>query len=133
MNCTVFYESWQMECCGTAFSVGDTVKWLVYKTEQINTPVDIGEINYCYEAHSSDWQNIFVLEGKVETIKMLYQKYVPSIKNSRLFVPVDGETVAVKRVEGFEKKIQDMELSGYIVGISQYTVRPAAQEEVPFK
>lgn len=55
MKCNVFYESWQMECCGTAFSVGDTVKWLVYKAEQLNTPVDIGEINYCYEAHSSDW------------------------------------------------------------------------------
>lgn len=74
MKCVVFYESWQMECCGIAFSIGDTVKWLVYKTEQINTPVDIGRIDYCYEAHSSDWQNLFVLEGKVETIKILYQQ-----------------------------------------------------------
>ena len=76
MKCTVFYDSWQMECCGTPFSVGDIVKWLVLKAEQLNTPVNVGAINYCYEAHSSDWQNIFVLEGKVETIKILYHSYL---------------------------------------------------------
>lgn len=133
MKCNVFYESWQMECCGTAFSVRDTVKWLVYKAEQLNTPVDIGEINYCYEAHSSDWENILVLEGRVETIKILYQRYVPSIDNSRLLVPISGETVSAKRVEGFEEKLNDMELSGYIVGLNDCTIRPAAQEEVSFK
>lgn len=133
MKCNVFYESWQMECCGTAFSVGDTVKWLVYKAEQLNTPVDIGEINYCYEAHSSDWENILVLEGRVETIKILYQKYVPSIDNSRLLVPISGETVSAKRVEGFEEKLNDMEQSGHIVGLNDCTIRPAAQEEVSFK
>ena len=52
MKCTVFYDSWQMECCGTPFSVGDIVKWLVLKAEQLNTPVNVGAINYCYEAHS---------------------------------------------------------------------------------
>lgn len=28
-DCTVFYECWQMQCCGVPFSVGDVVKWLV--------------------------------------------------------------------------------------------------------
>lgn len=57
MKCSVFYESWQMECCGKAFYKGDNVKWLVYKTDRLNTPVDIGKIDYCYEAHSSEWKN----------------------------------------------------------------------------
>lgn len=26
-SCTIYYESWQMQCCGTPFSVGDKVKW----------------------------------------------------------------------------------------------------------
>ena len=133
MKCVVFYENWQMECCGTAFSIDDTVKWLVYKTEQINTPVDVGKINYCYEAHSSDWQNLLVLEGKVGMIKILYEKYAPSIDDSRLLVPVSGETLEVEGVKGFEKKINDMEPSGYIVALNEYTIRPAAQEEVIFK
>lgn len=98
MKCTVFYDSWQMECCGTPFSVGDIVKWLVLKAEQLNTPVNVGAINYCYEAHSSDWQNIFVLEGKVATvykgniIKNLimdcqsYTKYRPNETTGGIFV-----------------------------------------------
>ena len=49
-----FYESWQMECCGIAFSLGDTVKWLVRKAEQVTVSVDIGRIDYCYEAHSGN-------------------------------------------------------------------------------
>lgn len=71
----VFYESWQMECCGIAFSLGDTVKWLVRKAEQVTASVDIGRIDYCYEAHSGNWENLFVLEGKVQAIKILYQRY----------------------------------------------------------
>lgn len=130
MKCIVFYESWQMECCGTPFSIGDTVKWLVYKAEKLNTPVDVGEIHYCYEAHSSDWQNIFVLEGKVETIKILYQKYVPSANNSRLLVPVDGKIIEIESAKGFDKKFNDMESSGYIVELNEYAIRPAQKEEV---
>jgi len=133
MKCIVFYESWQMECCGIAFSIDDTVKWLVYKTEQINTPVDVGKINYCYEAHSSDWQNLFVLEGKVETIKILYQQYKPTVNNPRLLVPVNGELVETERAEGFEKKLNDMEVSGYVVSLKEYTIRPAKKEEVTFR
>ena len=50
MKCTVFYESWQLECCGKAFSIGDIVKWFV----------DLGTIDYCYEAHDENWEKLFV-------------------------------------------------------------------------
>lgn len=133
MKCTVFYESWQMECCGTGFSIDDRGKWLVNKIKQPITVGNIGEINYCYEAHSSDWQNIFVLEGKVETIKILYQSYVPSEDNPRLMIPVGGKTVDTEKARGFEKEVDDMEASGYIVTLSEYTIRHANKEEVPFK
>ena len=62
MKCTVFYESWQLECCGKAFSIGDIVKWFVYKIEreQILAPVDLGTIDYCYEAYDENWEKLFV-------------------------------------------------------------------------
>lgn len=65
MKCTVFYESWQLECCGKAFSIGDIVKWFVYKIEreQILAPVDLGTIDYCYEAHDENWEKLFVLKA----------------------------------------------------------------------
>ena len=128
MKCTVFYDSWQMECCGTPFSVGDIVKWLVLKAEQLNTPVNVGAINYCYEAHSSDWQNIFVLEGKVETIKILYHSYAPSENNPRLLIPIGGKTIDAENAKGFDKKVDDMEASGYIVVLNEYAIRSAKKE-----
>lgn len=27
MKCTIYYEAWEMACCGTPFSVGDVIKW----------------------------------------------------------------------------------------------------------
>lgn len=133
MKCIVFYESWQMECCGTPFSTGDIVKWLVIKAERLNTPVNVGTIDYCYEAHSSEWENIFVLDGTVETIKILYQSYVPSEDNPHLLIPISGKTIDTENAKGFDKKVDNMEASGYIVVLNEYAIRPAKKEEVTFK
>ncbi len=132
-RCVVFYETWQMECCGTEFYIGDNVKWLVYKSEHINSPIDIGQIDYCYEAHSSEWENLFVLEGRVEKINILYHKYEPSKNNPRLLVPVGGQLVESEGAEGFEEKYNNLEASGYMVVLDEYVVRPAKKEEVIFK
>lgn len=132
MNCVVFYEAWQMECCGAEFSVGDTVKWLVRKAESLNTPVNVDVIDYCYEAHDSDRQKLFVIEGTVDAIKILYHKYSVSPNASRLLIPVSGETIETKRAKGFDKEINGMESYGYIVTLHEYTIRPAKKEEVTF-
>ncbi|MCI8668506.1 MAG: hypothetical protein HFI34_03105 [Lachnospiraceae bacterium] len=132
-KCIVFYESWQMECCGTPFSTGDSIKWLVYKTNHLNSSVDVGIIDYCYEAHSSEWSNLLVLSGKVGKIKVLYQKYIPSQNNPRLLVPVNGKMIEIDIAKGFDRKIDEMEASGYIVSISEYTIRQATESEVTFR
>lgn len=123
-KCTVFYESWQMECCGKAFSIGDTVKWTVYETDCLDTPFDIGKIDYCYEAHT-EWNQLLVLEGKVERIKILYYKYMPSEGNPKLRIPVSGKLVESGIAQGFEDKLDDMEVNGYVVLLSEYNLRPA--------
>ncbi len=132
-TCFVFYDCWQMECCGKKFSVGDTVKWLIYKAERLNTPVDVGRIDYCYEAHSSDWHNLLVLEGKVEEIKILYEKFEPSKDDPRLLIPIDGKIIKAKTAKGFDRKLDGMEASGYIVLLDEYTIRPAKKDEVTYK
>lgn len=135
MKCTVFYECWQMECCGRAFSIGDMVKWLVYKIEQeqLLTPVDLGTVDYCYEAHDANWEKLFVLEGKVETIKILYETFRPTEDNPRMLVSVGGRLVHSERAKGFEKKIDGMEPTGYIVELSECSIRHAEQKEVTFR
>ncbi|MBR1931491.1 MAG: hypothetical protein IJ833_08495 [Lachnospiraceae bacterium] len=132
-KCIVFYESWQMECCGIPFTVGGTIKWLVYKTDYLNTPVDVGKIDYCYEAHSSKWTDLLVLEGKVDKIELLYEKYLPSVDNPRLLVPIGGKIIETESAKGFEKGIGDMRASGYIVTVSEHIIRPAEESEVTFK
>ena len=53
--------------------------------------------------HQINWRKLFVLEGKAETIKILYQKYEPTVNNPRVLVPVNGKLVEAERAEGFEK------------------------------
>lgn len=133
-KCVVFYECWQMECCGNPFSKGDTVKWLVVENEEgcLSTPVDTGQIDYIYEAHSAEWTKLFVFEGEVEEIKILYEKCMPSKNNAKLLEAVGGKLVASGTAKGFDKKIDGMDASGYIVSLAKCTVRPAEKRDVIF-
>lgn len=132
-KCTVFYESWQMDCCGEEFSIGDTVKWIVDITDCLNTAIDIGKIDYCYEAHSSELEKLFVLEGKVEKIDVLYERYEPSKDNSKLLVAVDGKIVETTYAGAFPEGLDNMVASGYIVMLSDYTIRPAEKSDITFE
>lgn len=132
-NCIVFYEDWQMECCGTAFSTGDRVKWSVYQCNQLNSPVNVGKVDYCYEAHDSDWTKLSILEGKVRCIKILYQKYIPSEEDPKLLDPVDGILKESEIAKGFDEPYDGMDACGYIVEIENYSVRPAQREEITFQ
>lgn len=134
-KCAVFYDSWQLECCGHPFGIGDTVNWLVLELEQgdLNTPVDMGKVDYCYEAHSSAWQELFVLQGRVERIQTLYQKYEPHKDNPQMLIPTGGRLVETQKAQGFEKDMDGLKATGYLVSISGPAVRPARKEEVTFK
>lgn len=133
-NCKVFYEGWQMECCGSPFTIGDSISWLVLKDPDLNAPaVDLGKIDYCYEAHSSAWEELFVLTGKVELIDILYQNYERSKENPRYLVPVGGMLVSAENTEDFEEDHDGMKATGYVVTLSGIAVRPARKEEVTFK
>ena len=80
MDYKVYYEMWQMECCGEPFSVGDTVKWLVQKAEFIDMPIDVSDIPYCYQAHSSEWKKQIMLTP------LVHQQNVTSLFFARLTV-----------------------------------------------
>ena len=133
MEFNILYETWEMECCGIPFSVGDTVKWLVSKADKLITPINPGVIDYCYDAHSSDVLSLRVLEGKVETIKILYQQYATSKDNPHMLVPISGKLFDTQNAKGFEKDIGDMKASSYIVSLTECQLRPARKEDVTFK
>lgn len=79
------------------FPVEDAIKWPVAKGMRLNTPVQVGTIDYCYEAHDSSWQKLFVLEGVVENIKILYQRYAAASEDSRLMPCLRGDCRSQQR------------------------------------
>ena len=119
MKCTIYYEAWEMACCGTPFSVGDVIKWGVSKNNTVLTPVDIGKINYCYDAHSFKRDQLLLLTGKVEKIKILYHKYVSKSDEEQVLIAVDGKLFDVEKVQGFEENFEDMQVAGYVVELSE--------------
>jgi hypothetical protein len=133
MEYTVFYEQWQMECCGTPFAVGDTIRWLVYKTIGLNTAIDIGKIDYCYEAHSDKWEKLYVFTGRVQSIKILYERFEREKEDSPMMKRVDGTLMDTEAVDGAEDDVDAMEASGYVVRLSAVKVRPAKKDEVSFQ
>ena len=120
MNCKVFYESWQMDCCGEPFSIGDTVNWTVGEYEKLGpcNTVNLGKIDYYYENHLFDRGPYFELEGQVIDIKILYEKFGPSKLKSTESVPVSGELRETSKVERYEKGFNGMMVTGFIVALT---------------
>lgn len=132
---TVLYEGWQMQCCGAPFDVGDKIQWLVFKVDEdeIKLPVYGEKIDYCYEAHSSDYSKLLMLSGVVKNIRALYCKYEPSAKNPQYLIPVSGFTVIKTHADGWEKPIANSKFSDYIIDLIDIKIRAAKQSEVTFK
>lgn len=128
----VFYVDWQMQCCGDPFTIGDRVKWPVCLLTGLKTSVDIGKIDYCYEAHGAE---LFRLKGRVVKILGLYEKFVPSYKlpnGMQMFEGVDGELRELGSVSprseflhsaaGWGRHDDDYEISGYIIELDECSV-----------
>lgn len=139
-NCRVLYDDWQLQCCGDPFAIGDCVEWLVCLPTNPKTSVDIGRIDYCYEAHDSA-ATLFRLKGRVVKIQGLYEKFVPSHKlpnGVQMFEGVDGvlrELISVSpRSEflhsagGWERRDDDHEISAYIIELENCSVKPPNKE-----
>lgn len=123
MDCSVSYDVWQMECCGVPFARGSRIKWLVEKRCPRNIPPEIDDIDYRYEAHSGDWEKLFVLTGTVDSVHLLCQPPVYS--------QIPGwKLIETDEAVGFEQAPDGMECQNYIVKITDCTIRPASEEDL---
>ncbi|MGX4692537.1 DUF6578 domain-containing protein [Streptomyces sp. JNUCC 63] len=89
----VFYESWQMECCGTPFSVGEEVGRPLMPVD----PEDVlgeGHDEEKYggmllaEWHGDGWPRT---TGRVRAILLVRRMYEETGPGSRTFEPVPGQ------------------------------------------
>jgi len=116
MNCVIAVESWQMQCCGNPFRIGENVEWFVCKYEE--TSVITGcFLEYIYEAHGSDWQGIFKITGAVAGIKALFCSYEqrPSpYKNGAVVnYPVYERAIDVEYADGWDAAVDGLEFNCY--------------------
>ena len=120
MNVKVFYDLWEMECCGKPFKIGDKIKWLVSPADNIRETIEIDDLKYIYDYHNDDWSNIFELEGIVKEIYIYYEEF--ELKNApghNILIPIKGTAKMIKTdssiiLEG-QEYLGSLEASGYVV------------------
>ena len=132
----VLISGWEMQCCGTPFSVGDYIKWLASKWgEGYIAPEGVVKIDYCYDEHSSDWQKLFTIAGKVVEIRATYEKFVPNPDNGKYLMRAAGETEIKKTTyaDGWDKDIDGKNFDCYVVNLEDVSISSAKQSEVTFQ
>lgn len=132
-SCMVYYTTWQMMCCGSGFRVGKEVRWLVYPCREEDAPTGLAPVDYCYEAHDSDWKKLLMLQGRVERIDLLYrrtdsQKAWPEDAPEEVLTPAPYDDAYYESRDALGR-----EAVAYLVEISGCTTRPARPEEVTYQ
>ena len=128
-KCIVFYEDWQMKCCGEEFSVNSKIKWFVCNGRKIKFPFKTERIDYYYDVHEFDDKKHFVLEGDIKEIKAVYQKYEVSSKNPEVLVGVDGILYDIKSSKDVVDTKNKMIFLGYLVYVENFSVRSTTKKE----
>jgi len=97
VKAVVWYASWQMECCGDPFAVGDQVAWTA--DEDVNDewfsaalgPTIATSITHA-EEHHSDNELLAKIDGRVLSITGAWCACGPVAPNDRVHVPLEGST-----------------------------------------
>ena len=107
-------------------------KWTGWSHRAWSCNVDVGTIDYSYEHHSSEWQKLFKITGKVKQIKTLYCKRANGQKaNDRKITSY--KTYMVEKADVWDENIGEYKFSGYIVVLEDVSIASAKESEVTFE
>ena len=128
-ECNIFYESWQMQCCGEAFSVGDRVEW----TGELpfEHPVADGLIiDFVEEHHGSAFLSI---KGTVERIFSHCSEF-PKGQRCANYYKAGIKSTELQTANGHESENPDDEKTertfwGYVVKLKDVVVKPLAMNK----
>ncbi len=128
MNVVVWIDAWQMQCCGTPFSVNDEVHWTLgdgKDDEWIESVADetAQSIEFREEHHGGLPDDAPITKGIVRSIRTLHTRYVALEGQQNELVPVSGSgTFAPKtyadgwEAEDFETGAAERyQFDGYVV------------------
>ena len=123
MKAVVWYASWQMECCGDPFAVGDEVAWTA--DEDVNDEwfsaalgPDIAASITHSEEHHSDVEHLAQVEGHVFSITGAWCAFGPTEPDDRVHVPLAGSArlVEVREAGAAQREsFPDLNFNGWVV------------------
>ena len=120
----VWVEDWQMQCCGTPFSVGDEVALSVGSIGVAGiSPAFDGHddlVADCVEDHHDVATQPRRLHGRVAGTRAVFCRWMPDAGSvPRLLVPEPGSgfAVAVGRADGWEVAPDGCGFLGYLVDL----------------
>ena len=94
---TVWYEEWQMACCGNDFALGGRVVWPVTRPSDFESGFsapgmerETGTIDYLYDMHFDRWEEIYTLTGVIQRIQGVYFYFEPDPEHPHLLRRTSG-------------------------------------------
>lgn len=126
-ECAIFYESWQIQCCGDPFSVGDKVEWTGVTPYEY--PVADGVIIDFVENHHD--AAFLSIKGTVERIVAHRSEFSRGKRETNYYkaVIISEE---LQTADGHESEIPDDDTTertfwGYVVTLKDVVVEPLAK------
>lgn len=123
-ECIIYYESWQLQCCGDPFKIGDKVEWsctmpIGHKNAH-GVVVDFEEEHHGFSTHS--------ITGTVSKI-IVERSEFPKAKREVWYDRAQTIHEEIQYADGWETNKKDNEtteytLWGYIVELKDVTVKP---------
>jgi len=127
MTARVFYEEWQLQCCGEGFAVGDEVTWPVEPAEGWWYGADWHEEHHGEERHES-------ITGTVVHIESVWQRHEES-EDGRVLTAVDDDivTAVLPAANGYESDelaplSAEYHFQGYVVTLDGADLVPPTKE-----
>ena len=122
-QCTIYYESWQMQCCGDAFAVGDCIEWTCIMPEDYKNAhgiiIDLEEEHHGFATHS--------VTGKVTKI-IAERSEFPKGTREVWYHRAQVIHTEIQKADGWESNLKDDETTdrtfwGYIVELTDVTIK----------
>ncbi|MDG4772993.1 DUF6578 domain-containing protein [Solwaraspora sp. WMMD792] len=133
MEKTVWLDSWQMQCCGEPFALGDEVAWTLHdpNVEWLSEVLGAdlaGRVDAAEEHHGGVAASVSVTVGTVASIQTAHCRYAPHADGPDNYlypVPGSGAVSAVSSADGWPPESEDLRFVGYVVQLTGVRTRPA--------
>lgn len=109
---SVYYDGWQMDCCGEPFKIGDMVQWDCVKSNNDF----LVQADYYYEAHDD---TDLVIAGKVIEIygiKCQYEK-----RDNGVLYPISYHKTPIPQAKEFMP--DEVAESGFLVVLNDVAIK----------